>query len=531
MRYFLPLLLLITFAGRSPAQQFEWVNINPLSLTTSSNQVRNALALDTADNPVYGRLARAVVNAYGECVIEKFTPSGATVSSDTLFGKVHLQHLAADRNNNVIAAGLFRDTIRVDTAMRTLPSSNLTHCFLLKLDPQGRSVWLRNLTQINPVYKEIVSLKTDRQNNIWVATSPGFPTSYVKKLDLNGHEVASFPQVNARVISGVTIDADGNVWAAGSTFGGSHSFNGLEVTAPYEYNIYVVRYTPGGVTSFVRFVQDITLPFPVLAATGPDVMMAGRLLAPTSFGGLPASGPRWVYDLYATRIDSGGSFVWLTEVPYDLTGDAGPGEGAFLATASDGSASATGFTRGTVNWGNGVVTQSQSSTDILVISYSYSDGTVQWAKTAGGAYYNRGDAVAVDRHGAVYVAGIVGVNARFDSLQFTGGTINTFIAKISPGGPTSVSEETQPLELALYQNHPNPFNPTTRFEFRSAEFGWVSLKIFDLLGREVATLVDGEMDRGNHAVQWNAEGVSSGVYFYKLKAGKFAQTKKLLLLR
>ncbi|MDL1892499.1 T9SS type A sorting domain-containing protein [Sphingobacteriales bacterium CHB3] len=534
MRYPLAFLLLVTLAVGSSAQQFEWANVHPLVLTANYNTVRNVLTLDTADNPVSGRLVRTVSGNFGESVIEKLNTSGTTIFSDTLFGKVFLQHLTSDNNNNLIAAGLFRDTIRVDTAMRTLPSSNLVHSFIMKLDPDGRLIWLRNMTQANPIYKEIFSLKTDGDNNIWAATSPGFPTSYVMKLDGNGNEVASFQQINARIISSLAIDAEGNVWAAGSTFDGSHSFNGLQVTAPYPYNIYVVRYSPSGAAPFVRFVQDITLPSPFLAATGRDVIMGGRLLAPTSFGGLPAHGPRWVYDLYSTRIDSSGSFAWLTEVPFEVGGDAGPGEGPFLATGPDGSVIATGFTRGTLNWGNGVVTQAQSTTDILVISHSFSDGTVQWAKTAGGVYYNRGDAVAIDRRGAIYVAGMVGVNARFDSLQFTGEEINTFIARIGPGGATSVGDKPQPYEFALHQNYPNPFNPMTTITF-SIPVGMGQapsiLKVYDLLGREVATLVNGQRNPGTHKVIWNAEGAASGVYICRLTTGGLTAARKLLLLR
>jgi hypothetical protein len=526
------LMLAVLLSCGSHAQVFQWANVQPLPLSTSFNTVRNALTLDTADNPVYGRLARAVSGAYGECVIEKLSPSGISIFSDTIFGKVHLQHLVADRNNNLMAAGLFRDTIRIDTAMRTLPSANTTNCFLLKLDPDGRVVWLRNMTQTNPIYKEIYSLKTDGTNAIWAATSPGFPTSYVMKLDGNGNEAASFQQTNARVISSLAIDADGNVWAAGSTFNGTHSFNGFEVTAPYPYNIYVVRYSPNGTASFVRFVQDITLPSPLLAATGREVIMGGGLLAPTSFGGLPAHGPRWVYDLYATKIDSGGSFVWLTEVPFDVgAGDAGPGEGSFLATGPDGSTFATGFTRGTVNWGNGVVTQAQSSTDVLVIKYSFSNGTVLWAKTAGGDYYNRGDAVAIDRHGALYVAGMVGVNARFDSLQFSGSTINTFIARIAPGGVTSVSEKSKPREYALHQNFPNPFNPTTSIVYDVPTTSHITLAIFDLLGRQVAVLTDDIRQPGRYETAFSATDLATGVYLYRLQGEGFVQTRKFLLLR
>lgn len=88
-----------------------------------------------------------------------------------------------------------------------------------------------------------------------------------------------------------------------------------------------------------------------------------------------------------------------------------------------------------------------------------------------------------------------------------------------------------PLEFGLSQNFPNPFNPTTNFQFTIPNFQFVSLRVFDLLGQEVATLVNEVKQPGRYTVSWDAAGLSSGVYFYRLSAGSFVETRKLLLLR
>jgi hypothetical protein len=104
--------------------------------------------------------------------------------------------------------------------------------------------------------------------------------------------------------------------------------------------------------------------------------------------------------------------------------------------------------------------------------------------------------------------------------------------QFDPTSVTGVEQElTGPKEFVLCQNYPNPFNPTTNFEFRISDFGFVSLKVYDLLGREVATLVNEEKPAGTYEVIWNAENLSSGVYFYQLKAGDFIESKKMILLR
>jgi hypothetical protein len=88
-----------------------------------------------------------------------------------------------------------------------------------------------------------------------------------------------------------------------------------------------------------------------------------------------------------------------------------------------------------------------------------------------------------------------------------------------------------PSEFRLSQNYPNPFNPITTFSFGIPSKTHVTLKIYDLLGREVVTLVSEELAAGNYARQWNAEKLSSGIYFYRLQAGTFTETKKLVLLK
>jgi hypothetical protein len=84
---------------------------------------------------------------------------------------------------------------------------------------------------------------------------------------------------------------------------------------------------------------------------------------------------------------------------------------------------------------------------------------------------------------------------------------------------------------ALAQNYPNPFNPSTVIDAELAVGGTVKLVVYDLLGRVVATLADGRYAAGKYSFKFNAKGLSSGVYFYRLSAGSFSQTRKLYLLR
>ncbi len=97
---------------------------------------------------------------------------------------------------------------------------------------------------------------------------------------------------------------------------------------------------------------------------------------------------------------------------------------------------------------------------------------------------------------------------------------------------TDVEDESStPVIFNLAQNYPNPFNPTTKISFSIPESGIVNLKIYDLLGGEVAELINSEMKTGNHSINFDASNLSSGMYFYKIETGSYSQTRKMMLLK
>jgi hypothetical protein len=97
---------------------------------------------------------------------------------------------------------------------------------------------------------------------------------------------------------------------------------------------------------------------------------------------------------------------------------------------------------------------------------------------------------------------------------------------------SSVQEDRNPItSFALHQNHPNPFNPSTTISFDLPTQSVVTLKIFNVLGQEVATLVDGKVDAGRHQEQWDAGRLASGVYFCRMSAGDYTAIRKLMMVK
>ncbi len=98
-------------------------------------------------------------------------------------------------------------------------------------------------------------------------------------------------------------------------------------------------------------------------------------------------------------------------------------------------------------------------------------------------------------------------------------------------GSASVSPKELPGSFSLHQNYPNPFNPSTTIAYALSASGFVTLNVYDVLGRKVASPVNGMEGRGNHSVMWDARNQPSGVYYYRLTTGNFSETRKLVLTK
>lgn len=93
------------------------------------------------------------------------------------------------------------------------------------------------------------------------------------------------------------------------------------------------------------------------------------------------------------------------------------------------------------------------------------------------------------------------------------------------------NQELNAFNFTLHQNYPNPFNPSTTIKYELPQSGWISLKVFDVLGREVSMLVGDYSERGKHEITFDASELSSGIYIYKLQSGIFVQSRKMILLK
>lgn len=142
-----------------------------------------------------------------------------------------------------------------------------------------------------------------------------------------------------------------------------------------------------------------------------------------------------------------------------------------------------------------------------------------------------GDSLDVVAHFVFFEDAIPGTSLFANNNANALGTWRYVSAVVARVGTTNVDGEVLVNDFRLDQNYPNPFNPSTTISYSIAERSNVTIKVYDMLGKEVATLVNGVQDAGSHNVQFNASNLASGMYVYTINAGNFTSSKKMMLLK
>jgi len=436
----------------------------------------------------------------------------------------------------------------------------------IKYDPNGNQLWVARYNGLSSTnsYDKATSLAIDGSGNVYVTGySSGSGTNYdyaTIKYDASGNQlwVARYNCANFNdVPKDLVVDASGNVYVTGYSFGSEIEsdyatikydasgnqlwvarYNGENFNdSPNDLaidglgNVYVTGESKGSGTDF----DYATIKYD---ASGNQLWVAryngprgnesdyATALAVGESGNVyitgKSFGAAWV-DYATIKYDASGNEIWVARYSSNL--------GSFstdfaVALVLDGSSNVyvTGRSSGTgrYDFDYATIKYNASGNEMWIARYNVTkEHHGQWSTEFSGDW-EVAKILAVDESGKVYIAARSGGN---------GWSVFTTIKYIQQ--PSSVNEiPPMPKEYSLEQNYPNPFNPSTVINFSLPKEANISLVIFDLLGREVAILVSEKLPAGTYTRQWNAEGLSSGVYFCRLQAGaEFVQTKKLLLLR
>jgi hypothetical protein len=161
--------------------------------------------------------------------------------------------------------------------------------------------------------------------------------------------------------------------------------------------------------------------------------------------------------------------------------------------------------------------------DLLENIYTSGNGGVFKSTNDGVSFTNAGLTISADQS----------LSYQNRILVATSGTSNggVWIYVDSTISGITNSNTASPDKFLLFQNYPNPFNPGTNIRYQIINNSYITLKIFDILGKEIAALVNEKQNAGIYNIEWDAENYSSGIYFYKLTADGFTDIKKMVLLK
>ena len=318
----------------------------------------------------------------------------------------------------------------------------------------------------------------------------------------------------------VKTDERGNIlWS--KTYGGGSSDYGYSVTQTTDGGYIVAGYT----NSFGAGLSDVLL---VKTDANGDISWAktyggsssdyGYSVIQTSDGGYIVAGYTESYglagDVYLVKTDSNGNHQWSRTF-----GGAAKDLGWSVQQSADGGFIITGYT---TSFGAGDQDFYLIKTDELGVS-GCSESTIGTIT---------GDAAIVVNS----VQTLIASGAFLDiaaTITTASVTADSLLCSNFPTGIDRSSDEHNPHieRIVLFNNYPNPFNPRTTIYYSLPKSGKVQLSIYDLKGYEVARLIDGEQPAGYRQVTWDASEVASGIYFYRLTAGDFVLTRKMVLLK
>jgi len=363
--------------------------------------------------------------------------------------------------------------------------------WLIKTNENGDTLWTKTFGGVNLEWGNSVQQTSDGGYIITGGTGTGLVGSnegdmWLIKTNENGDTLWT------KTFGGVNRDWGNSVQQ--TTDGGYIITGGTGFIMPWIGNAWLIKTDENGDTLWTK----------TFGGSDDDW---GYSVQQTSDGGYIITGSVGV-DIWLIKTNENGDTLW-TKTFYGTSFE----EGNSVQQTSDGGYIITG----------GTEMFSAGGRDVWLIKTD-ENGDTLWTKTFGGTYFEEGYSVQQTSDGGYIITG--------PTRSFGAGNWDVWLIKTT----TDVSNIKQNNEIiisdfSLHQNYPNPFNPATIIKYDIKERAFVELKIYDILGREVVVLMNKEQNAGSYDVELNAASLPSGIYFYRLQAGTFVETKKMVLMK
>jgi len=368
--------------------------------------------------------------------------------------------------------------------------------YLIKTDDIGNELWSQTYGDIYGDIGRSVQQTSDGGYIIAGRTFSydlGLTDIYLIKTDASGTEQWS------KIFGGSGFEF---AWDVKQTSNGGYIIAAItKPDGPGYSDIYLIKTDASGTEEWSQTFGDIyyEIGYTVLQTSDGGYIIAG----------LKSDYYTGIFDAYLIKTDDSGTEQW------SQTYGGSSWDGSYgVHQTNDGGYITVGYTR---SFGPG-------DRDVYLIKTDAS-GTEQWSQTFGGSFDDECSTVQQTSDGGYIISGY--------TKSFGAGDTDVWLIKID-ADPTSIDLENQikiPKDFILKQNYPNPFNPSTTISFSLSESRFTILNVYDVLGNEVASLVDEELEAGSYSLQLDASSLPSGTYYYRISAGSFVATKKMILMK
>lgn len=476
--------------------------------------------------------------------------TGGSIYYDYIYG------LEVDLAGNVYAGGIFSKSITGNTAPMFFGSTALqtfgkADLFIVKFNSNGELITAKSFGSTED--DQLNGMSKDASGNIYInggfknsitfgsntlTSSNGSYQHYITKFNSEGNILWAKNSSGTTNCIGVDIVSDetGNTISTGF-FSGSTTFGNTTLNSHGSNDILLVKHNQTGEVVWAKSFGGNELDYGLKVDTDTDgnIFLTGSFEFVLNFGSDVSLTSRGGGDVFISKFDPNGNIIWArgagSPTINGFTGDESPSD---FITDLQGNSYLTGYFAFKIIFENDTLNCESGGADVYVVKYDR-EGNVNLIKKVNGLEGGRvfSNTLSTNNSDELFVSGSFIGTAEFDNinLQSGGNTDDLYIAKLSSLTSAEVPSEQLPGDFRLLQNYPNPFNPMTVIRYSLFENRFVNLKVLDILGKEIKSLVNEKQNAGNYEVEWNAYELPSGIYFYRLQSGNFSDTKSMMLLK
>ncbi|WP_415060199.1 T9SS type A sorting domain-containing protein [Flavobacterium sp.] len=463
------------------AQSIIWVNTPPVTVTNLiPNGYLSATDVDGAvyfagyqDNPY------AYTELFGNLLYQKFAPGGNLLFSKTITERAVVHQLQSDAQSNMYMAVEHLNTLTFDETI--IPNATgLPQHVLFKISPSGELIWHKVLSMPIVNVNTFKSIAFDAAQNVYLGYD-NYGTCYIEKVSPDGDSLQLIVQENVNRLTSLALDTDGNIYAAGSCANTNSTYAGNLQPTNLAYTVYLVKYSAAGVFQWIKYVEDITCPSPMVQVdANNNIYWAAETFISVQLDNITMEGPISGVDFFLAKLNINGDYLWAREVPGN--GSLEVAHHNFLQVDVVGNVCLSGtLSGGTTQWTDLITTHTGtfSNREVLVLRYTEA-GQLLMAFTGGGNQPDFAHGISTDTNGDIYVTGMMRGNAQLGWFTFSPPGSNDytpFIARLSPFTFSLPEEQLSPIRV-----YPNP---VTDWLFVDSTIPFIESQLFTLNGQQL----------------------------------------------